>query len=486
MCFAVWMMYGVLVTFLVDNKVYAWDKASLGWLIGTPVLTGSLLRLPLGILTDRYGGRMVMPALMLVTAVPVYLVSHTHSYQGMLIAGLGVGLAGASFAVGVAYVSAWFPPERQGMVLGIFGVGNSGAALTSLVAPRLLNALTDNGASLKLDAWRTLPKVYAAALVVTAVVFWLTTDTRKPATAVTMRDRLAPLRQMRVWRFGLYYAFLFGSFVALSQWLVPYYVNVYSMSIATAGALAAAFSLPAGMIRVVGGWAADRVGARTVLYWSFGLSIALTVLLFPPRMELQAPGQGLMADRSGTVTAVSDREIVVDDVRYVLQQPGPAEAEIRVGIHENDEGFHLMPKASFRQRPTVGVGQRVGKGELLAKGVTGVYFQANRWIFTAFVLLVGAMMGLGSGAVFKHIPSYFPGRVGVVGGVVGVIGGLGGFVEPILFGYLLAATGIWTSCWVLLAVFATTCLIWMHVVVRRLMTAQASTLMRDLDRAESS
>jgi len=478
-CFGVWMLYGVLVTFLVDNRVYDWSKTSIGWLIGTPTLTGAVMRLPLGVLTDRFGGRAVMTALMLVTAIPVYLVSATMSYQAMIVAGLGVGLAGASFAVGVAYVSVWFPPERQGTVLGIFGMGNSGAALTSLIAPGLLNSLTGHGANL--DAWRTLPKIYAGVLIVTAVLFWLVTDTRKTATNTTLRQRLEPLGQIRVWRFGFYYAFLFGSFVALSQWLVPYYVNVYTMSIATAGLLAAAFSLPAGIVRAVGGWLADRKGARTVLYWSFGLSIALLVLLFPPRMELQAPGQGLLADRPGVVTAVSDTEIIVDTTRYGLQSGDSGEAEITLGIHDPSEGVHLFPRANFRQYPVVEIGQRVGKGDMLARGVTQLYFQANRWVFTAIVLAIGIMLGLGSGAVFKHIPTYFPGRVGVVGGIVGVLGGLGGFAEPILFGYLLAATGIWTSSWMLLALFGIACLLWMHVVVRRMVSAQAPELSRRID-----
>ena len=288
-----------------------------------------------------------------------------------------------------------------------------------------------------------------------------------------------------MWRFGLYYAFTFGSFVALSQWLMPYYVNVYSTSVATAGFLAAAFSLPSGVVRALGGWVSDRVGPRTVLYWTLGSSVALLALLSPPRMEVQAPGQGVMADRPGTVTAASDREVVVGADRYVLQQVGESAAQIRVGIHQDQdkEGFHLLPTASFRQMPIVEVGARVAKGQLLARGVTQVYFQANKWIFTALVLLVGVMMGLGSGAVFKHIPSYFPGRVGVVGGIVGVLGGLGGFAEPILFGYLLAATGIWTSCWIFLAVFAIVCLVWMHAVIRRMMHAREPVLMREFDRA---
>lgn len=484
-CFGAWMLNGVLVAFLASNRVFQWGPIEVGWLLGIPVLTGSIFRLPAGMLTDKYGGKPIFTALLLLCAVPMFLLSYANSFLTFALCSFGFGLSGASFAIGIACTSVWYPTKNQGAALGVFGVGNAGAALTTLLAPTLLNEFTGQGAHI--DGWRELPKVYAAALVVMGIIFVLFSTNKKPETStLTVREQLAPLRFVRVWRFGLYYAFVFGGFVALSQWLVPYYVNVYAMSITTAGFLAAVFSLPASLVRVAGGWAADRVGARTILYWTFGLSLVFLVALFPPRMEIQAPGKGVMAYRPGTVTAVSDREVVVGEDRYVVQQPGASQTEVRLGIHEDNEGFHLMPKASFQQRPVVSVGERVAKGQLLASGVTRVYFQANRWIFTLLVLVVGVLFGLGTGAVFKHIPVYFPGRVGVVGGIVGVLGGLGGFVQPILFGYLLGVTGIWTSCWILLALLALVCLVWMHVVVRRMMHARVPSLMRDFDQTQPS
>ena len=170
-CFAAWMMNGVLITFLVEHYVFHWDKAQMGWLIGTPVLSGAVMRLPMGLLTDRYGGRPVFALLIVISAVPMYLVSHADSYAGFILGGLGFGLCGASFAVGIAYTSVWFSQERQGLALGIFGAGNAGAALTVMGAPVLLNMLTDDGADL--DGWRMLPRLYAVALVITAAVFRL-------------------------------------------------------------------------------------------------------------------------------------------------------------------------------------------------------------------------------------------------------------------------------------------------------------------------
>ncbi len=177
-CFRCWMMNGVLVTVLVENGVFSWSSSQIGWLIGIPVLTGSVTRLPVGILTDKYGGRIVYTVLMAFSAAFVYLVSMADSYETFMILGLGFGLTGASFAVGIAYTSVWFEKDRQGTALGIFGAGNAGAALTSLGAPHLLNWFTENGAVL--EGWRMLPKLYAAILAGTAVLFWLLTYTRLP------------------------------------------------------------------------------------------------------------------------------------------------------------------------------------------------------------------------------------------------------------------------------------------------------------------
>ncbi len=487
-CFSAWVMNGVLVTFLVDHRVYPWDKGQMGFLIGAPVLTGALLRLPVGIVTDRFGGRVVFTSLMLASAIPMYLVSAADRYAHFVLASLGFGLCGASFAVGVAYTSIWFRKEQQGTVLGVFGMGNAGAALTSMVAPVLLRRITHEATYL--EGWRTLPKLYAALLVVTAVLFWAVsvTKTADQAQALPLRERLAPLTSVRVWRFGLYYFLFFGSFVALSQWLIPYYVNAYSLSIGTAGVLTAVFSLPSGLTRTFGGWLSDRWGARTVMYGTLGSSVILFIFLFPPRMEIQSPGQGVLADRPGTVVSVSSEQIVVGDEHYRLARPVERhDVRVRLGIHGDDlsQGVIFLPTASFSQEPAVQVGDAVTKGQLLARGITRVYFQANVWIFTGLVLLVGVMMGMGSAAVFKHIATYFPGSVGVVGGLVGVIGGLGGFLNPLLFGYLLQATGIWTTCWMLLALVSFACLTWMHVVVRRMMRRQAPELARHIETAPS-
>lgn len=453
-CFAVWMLNGVLVTYLASNQVYNWGPVEIGWLMGIPVLTGALFRLPAGILTDKFGGKPIFAGLLFFCAIPMYMLSYADSFWFFAACSFGFGLAGASFSVGIAFTSIWYPRDKQGMALGIFGAGNAGAAITTLIAPTMLNSLTDNGVNI--DGWRELPIMYAAVLVAMGIVFVVFTTNKKPATHnKPVREMLKPLKNVRVWRFGLYYFLVFGCFVAFSQWLVPYFVNVYYMPLVTAGILAALFSFPSGVIRALGGWMSDKMGARKVMYWVLAFSVIMTMALSVPKMEVYSTGQGIMAKASGTVTQVTENAIVVDDRVYKLK--------VKTQSFENlDEQMLVFPTKEIWQESVVTVGQEITKKELLAKGVTRIYFQANVWIFAVMVVVLGSVWGIGKAAVYKHIPDYFPEEVGVVGGMVGVLGGLGGFVCPIIFGYLLEWTGLWTSAWMFMFAVSTICLAWMH------------------------
>jgi NNP family nitrate/nitrite transporter-like MFS transporter len=313
--------------------------------------------------------------------------------------------------------------------------------------------------------------LYAVVLVVMSLVFFATTTTRLPPGSAqkSMKERLAPLKQIRVWRFGLYYFFVFGGFVALAQWLVPYYVNAYSMTVAMAGALAACNSLPSGVIRALGGWMSDKWGARSVMYWVFGLSLTCCALLIVPQMDIHSPGSGIMAKAAGKVMSVSETEIVVESENRGRQTyPLKRKTGELVSDEERSKGWVVFPRSMSWQKPVVEAGRDVKKKELLAIGVTHVFFQANVWIFTILSLILGAVMGIGKAAVYKHIPDYFPQDVGVVGGIVGVLGGLGGFICPVIFGYLLRETGLWTTCWMFFFVVVLVCLVWMHTVIIRM------------------
>lgn len=456
-CFAVWTLYSVLITYLVDHQVIHLDKSQIGWLIGIPVLTGSILRLPVGMLADRFGGKPVYVGVMLFSAISLLLTSFANSFGGFVLGGLAFGVAGASFAVGVAYTSLWFPRNKQGTALGLFGMGNIGTAITALGAPKMLDMFTQQNTVL--DGWRTLPRVYAAGLVVMALLFaFLAVPKKLEGTVKTAGQMLQPLKNIRVWRFGLYYFVLFGGFVALSQWLIPYYLNVYGMTLATAGLMATLFSMPSALTRAVGGFLSDRIGARRTLYFVLSACAVLFLLLLAPRMDITSPGEGIMADKAGVVTQVAADHVVAGGVTYKLKTEHALNPNI-------DQSTIVMPKFHSWQEPAVHVGDTIKKKQLLATGTTHVYFQANRWVFTGFLFLAAVFMGLGMAAVFKHIPEYFPEEVGVVGGLVGVLGGLGGFVLPILFGYMLKSTGLWTTCFLLLAFLALISLVWMHLVI---------------------
>lgn len=280
-CFAVWTIFAIIGVRIQENL--GLNETEFGLLVGTPILTGSLSRILLGIWTDQYGGRVVYVLTMLSAAAATFLLSFATTYPWMLVAALGVGLAGGSFAVGIAYVSKWFPPEKQGTALGIFGAGNVGAAVTKFVAPFVLVAF----------GWQMVAVAWASVLAITAIVFWLATDDDPEIKARRARNekprsllaQLEPLRHQQVWRFSLYYFFVFGGFVALALWLPRYMIGVYKLDIETAGMLAALYSIPASLFRAYGGHLSDRYGARTVMYWTFGVSLVCLLMLSYPQTD---------------------------------------------------------------------------------------------------------------------------------------------------------------------------------------------------------
>lgn len=272
-CFAVWLMFGV-IGIPIRNKL-GLNGVEFGLLTSTPVFTGALLRLPLGIWTDRFGGRTVMLLLLVVCAAPVWFVSYAKELWQFLLLGLALGVVGASFAVGTPYVARFFARERRGFAMGVFGAGTTGAAINMFVAPALMTRY----------GWQFVPKFYAGALLLTALIFWLLSAPDKSApgrSGVALRQQLAVLKDLRVWKYCQYYSIVFGGFTGLSVWMPQYFVREYGLSIAVASLLAACFSLPAGVLRAVGGWLADRCGAHNVTWWVLWAAwISLFLLSYP-------------------------------------------------------------------------------------------------------------------------------------------------------------------------------------------------------------
>jgi len=276
--FAVWTMFSV-IGIKIKGEL-GLSETEFGLLIATPILTGSLVRLPLGYLTDRYGGRTVYFIQMLLVAVATYGLHFASQFWQYLVIGLCMGLAGGSFAIGIAYTSAWFDKKRQGFAMGIFGAGNAGAALNIFVAPLIVVAM----------GWRAVPVIYSIAMLVMAFVFLFFTypdpqleERRRTSSFPSVGEQFRALTETRVWRYGLAYYFVFGGFVALSLWLPKYYMAEYGLDLKQAALVSLIFVLPSGVIRALGGWFSDRWGGDTVTWWVFWVCIICLFFLAYPQ-----------------------------------------------------------------------------------------------------------------------------------------------------------------------------------------------------------
>lgn len=468
-CFACWTLNGVLVTYLVDKGIFDWSIVQVGWLLGIPILSGSIFRLPIGILTDKYGGKIIFSALLILCAIPLFLLPFAKSFMLFAILSFLFGLVGTSFAVGIGYTSVWYPKEWQGRALGIFGMGNAGAAITTFIAPSLLNKFSETDPE---NGWKTLPIIYAVTLLCIGFAFiFLAKNKKAVATDKTIKQLLSPLKSNRVWRFGVYYFLVFGCFVAYSQWLLPNFMNVYQTSLVMGGMFATMFSLPSGVIRAFGGYLSDKFGARKVMYWVLGSSMAISFLLMFPKMEITTAGPGVLSTKNGVITKIENNNVIVDSKEH------------KINDKTSDDGkeSNILPVKSSWQEIVVQQNQEVKKKDLLAKGITQIKFSANMWVYLVLVILIGISWGIGKAAVYKHIPEYFPNEVGVVGGMVGLIGGLGGFLGPIIFGYLLNSTGLWTSSWIFIFIISTICLIWMHNTIIKILRIKSPEFSRDIE-----
>jgi NNP family nitrate/nitrite transporter-like MFS transporter len=275
-CFMVWMMFAVIGIPL--KKTLGLSATEFGLLTAMPVLSGSLVRVPLGIWTDRFGGRIVMAALLALTIPAIWLMAYATQYWHFLTIGLVLGLAGGSFSVGTPYVARWFPKSKQGMAMGIFGAGNSGAAVNKFVAPVILVAF----------GWTMVPKVYACIMLGTLIVFWLGSSSDPShlvSSHVKFSDQLKALKDPKVLKYCQYYSIVFGGYVALSLWMVQYYVGEYGLDIRIAALLAACFSLPGGVLRAVGGYMSDKYGAHSVTWWVMWVCWVCLFLLSYPQTD---------------------------------------------------------------------------------------------------------------------------------------------------------------------------------------------------------
>lgn len=272
--FMVWTVFGEIGVPIQEEL--GLNNTQFGILTSVPILTGALVRLPLGAWTDRFGGRPVFFILMLCVLPAMWLVQFATEYWQLLVLGAFIGLAGGSFSVGISYTGKWFPRHQQGTAMGIFGAGNAGAAVTKYIAPTIIVVLS----------WQAVANIYAAIIAVTAVFFWFFTYTNpehRAKSRITLREQVRVLNDPKVWKYCQFYSVVFGGFVGISLYLTKYYMMEYDIGIQFAAAVATLFVLPSGVIRAFGGYLSDRFGAHTVTWWCMWASlISFFFMSYPP------------------------------------------------------------------------------------------------------------------------------------------------------------------------------------------------------------
>ncbi len=244
-------------------------------LVAVPVLLGSIGRLPMGMLADRFGGRFVFGALLLAISVPAFMLSNAGSFRDLVLWGLLLGMAGTSFAVGVAFVSGWFSPQKQGLVLGIFALGTFGQSVGLFVVPVLSGNIG-------------LPSTYrlfAMAALAWGVVFLLfARNAPRKATPKSFGQMLSKLREPMSWLLALFYFVTFGGFVALSIGLPKLLQEIFELSRSDAGLRVAGFVVLSTLVRPVGGWLSDRLGGARLLGFCFAGAAVFALFLTQERI----------------------------------------------------------------------------------------------------------------------------------------------------------------------------------------------------------
>lgn len=268
--FAGWALFSPLASYL--KVEFNLSSTAVGLLLATPVLLGSIARVPIGVLTDKFGGRRVFSILLLFCFFPMFAAGFAHSYGFLLICGFFFGLIGTSFAVGIPQVSQWYPKEKQGLALGIYGAGNIGTAFATLGAPLLVESV----------GWHTVFMIYSVPLLVMAFVYWFfSEDAPKPANAKppTFSDKLKVYKSSHlIWVFCLFYFMTFGFFVTFSLWLPSYLRDFYKVTPVKAGSFTSIFVFVATFSRILGGYLSDRIPGRRIL---IALSmVILSILIF--------------------------------------------------------------------------------------------------------------------------------------------------------------------------------------------------------------
>ncbi len=395
--FAVWLMLGMLS--IPISKELGLSDSQLYWLALTAILAGSILRFNFGVWTDKYGGRIMMTILLLLSVVPTFGVSLVENYTQLLICAALYGIAGNSFSVGIAWNAAWFPKDRQGLALGVFGAGNVGASVTKLVGPLLIATIPASGFfdGAIPGGWRFIPVAYSVLLVLMAAIVWFVAPKvdRCPGRGKSLAEMSAPLKHRRVWEYSLHYVVVFGAYVALSGVLPKYYYSNYGADLAQSLSLSERTVADFPKVKKMQGEeykdylkanpavANDLKRLTMWIGWLAGICY-----VFPA--SLLRPLGGWLSDKFGPKVVMTSVFVAMIAAGTVLSLP--------LGL--------------------------------------------DVWAFTAALFVLGAGMGIGKASVYKLIPDSFPQNIGAVGGLVGLLGALGGVLIPLGVVPLQGLTGL--------------------------------------------
>ncbi|SDH38716.1 MFS transporter, NNP family, nitrate/nitrite transporter [Alteribacillus persepolensis] len=268
--FAVWSVIAPIATDI--QELYDLSELQKSLLVVTPVILGSIMRIPMGVLTDQHGGKKVYTLTMLALVLPMFAAGFTTSYSILLFFTFLIGMAGTTFAIAVTYVTRWFSPEKQGLALGITGMGNLGTAVASFTVPSIYSNF-----GLEWVYW-----TFAIAIGMMACMFWLgTKELPKPKQVNTLKQSMSVITLRQTWVLSLFYFLTFGGFIAFSLYLPAIVQETYGFSAVHAGFIVAGFVVVATCIRPLGGYLADVFKPLRVLKWLFvGIIVFASFMAF--------------------------------------------------------------------------------------------------------------------------------------------------------------------------------------------------------------
>lgn len=342
--FMVWVILSSLLPYILQDIAIPPDRVAL--VTAVPVILGSVLRVPLGYLTNRLGARTVFLASFVCLLLPVWLISEATTYEALITGGVFLGIGGSVFSVGVTSLPKYYPRERHGFVNGVYGFGNMGTALTTWLAP-LAAAAWD---------WRVAVKLYLVLLVAAIAVNLVLGDRAEPRVRTPIVAQIKTVwRDGRLWALSLFYFVTFGAFVALTVYLPNFLVTHYGLDGVTAGMLTSAFIVAAATLRVLGGWLADRYDCLRLLAVVFAaLAVGAAALALAPGLPVYLAGIYLISAACGIGNGA-----VFKAGAHVL--PGTSRPGERPGVHVGRPGRLLSPARAGREHGRLRL-ERAGAG----------------------------------------------------------------------------------------------------------------------------